>query len=50
MEIMEWQWKEKALPFWNEFAPYAEKNGIKICIEQHGRQLVYNNESFFRLR
>ena len=50
MEILEWQWKEKALPFWNEFAPYAEKNGIKICIEQHGRQLVYNNESFFRLR
>ena len=38
------------MPFWNEFAPYAEKNGIKICIEQHGRQLVYNNESFFLLR
>ena len=50
MEILEWQWKEKALPFWRKFAPNAEKNGIRICIEQHGRQLVYNNESFFRLR
>jgi sugar phosphate isomerase/epimerase len=50
MEILEWQWKEKALPFWKDFAPYATKNGIRICIEQHGRQLVYNNESFFRLR
>jgi sugar phosphate isomerase/epimerase len=49
-EILEWQWSEKALPFWQDFAPYAEKSGIRICIEQHGRQLVYNNESFFRLR
>jgi sugar phosphate isomerase/epimerase len=50
MEILEWQWTNKALPFWKNFAPYAEKNGVRICIEQHGRQLVYNNESFFRLR
>ena len=50
LEILEWQWRERALPFWKQFAPCAERNGIKICVEQHGRQLVYNNESFFRLR
>jgi sugar phosphate isomerase/epimerase len=48
--ILEWQWKERAIPFWREFAPLAERNGIRICVEQHGRQIVHNNESFFRLR
>lgn len=50
MEILEWQWNERILPFWTKFAPFAEQHGIRICIEQHGRQAVYNNESFFRLR
>lgn len=50
MEILEWQWNERALPWWKAFAPKAEAEGIRVCVEQHGRQLVYNTESFFRLR
>ena len=50
LEILDWQWKERVIPFWRGFASKAEKLGIRICIEQHGRQVVYNNESFFRLR
>jgi sugar phosphate isomerase/epimerase len=50
MQILDWQWKERIIPFWREFAPHAESKGIRVCIEQHGRQAVYNNESFFRLR
>lgn len=50
MEILEWQWTERALPFWRDFAAHAAKHGVRICVEQHGRQLVYNCESFFRLR
>lgn len=50
MEILEWQWKERILPWWRAFAAAAEKKGLRICIEQHGRQAVYNSESFFRLR
>jgi sugar phosphate isomerase/epimerase len=49
-QILEWQWQERVIPFWRDFAPVAERNGIRICVEQHGRQVVYNNESFFRLR
>jgi sugar phosphate isomerase/epimerase len=49
-EILEWQWNERVLPWWREFAPAAEKLGVRVCIEQHGRQVVYNTESFFRLR
>ncbi|WP_322092856.1 sugar phosphate isomerase/epimerase family protein [Paraburkholderia bannensis] len=50
MEILEWQWTQRVLPWWQKFTPAAEKNGIRICIEQHGRQIIYNTESFFRLR
>jgi len=50
MEILEWQWSERVLPFWRPFAAFAEKRGVLICVEPHGRQVVYNNESFFRLR
>lgn len=50
MEILEWQWKERVIPWWREFGARAEKSGIRLCVEQHGRQVVYNSESFFRLR
>jgi sugar phosphate isomerase/epimerase len=50
MEMLEWQWNERVLPFWKPFAKAAEAKGKRICVEQHGRQCVYNTESFFRLR
>lgn len=50
MEILEWQWNERVIPWWKSFAPKAEAKGIRLCVEQHGRQVVYNTESFFRLR
>lgn len=49
-ETLEWQWRERILPFWQDFTPVAEKRGIRICIEQIARQAVFNNETFFRLR
>ncbi|WP_439631356.1 sugar phosphate isomerase/epimerase family protein [Shinella sp.] len=50
MEILEWQWSERVLPFWKPFAKAAKQKGRRICVEQHGRQCIYNVESFFRLR
>lgn len=50
MEILEWQWNERVIPWWKSFAPAAAAKGIRLCVEQHGRQVVYNAESFFRLR
>lgn len=49
MQILDWQWQERALPWWKAFAPQAEKRGVRLCVEGHGRQLVYNASSFFRL-
>ena len=35
-KILEWQWKEKVIPFWQAEAEFAEKNGIDmLCIEMH---------------
>jgi len=49
-EILEWQWRERLIPYWRQLVPVAEARGLKLCLEQHGRQCVYNTETFFRLR
>jgi sugar phosphate isomerase/epimerase len=49
-EILEWQWKERLIPYWRQLEPVAAAKGLKLCLEQHGRQCVYNTETFFRLR
>ncbi|MFQ8433023.1 sugar phosphate isomerase/epimerase family protein [Amaricoccus sp. W119] len=50
MEIVEWQWAERVIPFWRELARAGEAAGVRFCVENHGRQCVYNIESYFRLR
>lgn len=50
MDILEWQWSERVLPFWRTIAPVAERAGVRLCIENHGRQCVYNPASYLRLR
>lgn len=50
MAMLEWQWSERVIPFWKDYAAAAAKKGVRLCVEQHGRQAVYNVESFFRLR
>lgn len=50
MEMLEWQWTERVIPFWTEIAAVAAKGGVRLCVENHGRQCVYNPDSYFRLR
>ena len=50
-EILRYQWEEVAIPYWRELVKLAHENGIeKICVEQHGHQLVYNTETLLKLR
>jgi sugar phosphate isomerase/epimerase len=50
-EILDWQWNEKLLPYWEALAAFARDHGIaKFCIELHGHQLVYNVPTLLRLR
>jgi sugar phosphate isomerase/epimerase len=50
-EILDWQWNEKLLPYWEKLASFARDYGItRFCIELHGHQLVYNVPTLLRLR
>ncbi len=50
-EILEWQWNEVALPYWEKTVRIAKEHGIKkIAIENLGNNLVYNPETLFKLR
>ncbi len=50
-KILDWQWKEKVIPYWQKEAEFAEKNGVdKICIEMHPGFVVYNPETMIKLR
>ena len=51
MELLEWQWRERVIPFWTEMAEWAGKHGVrKLCFELHPGMCVYNSTSFQRLR
>ncbi len=50
LEILEWQWTEKLLPYWRKLAASAKEAGVKLCVELHGHQLVYNVPTLLKLR
>jgi sugar phosphate isomerase/epimerase len=50
MDMLEWQWTERVIPFWKQLVPLAQAKGIRVCVENHGRQCVYNPNSYLRLR
>lgn len=50
-EVLEWQWNERAIPYWTEEAAFARETGLhKIALEAHPGFLVYNPETVIRLR
>ncbi|NGP43939.1 sugar phosphate isomerase/epimerase [Bacillaceae bacterium SIJ1] len=50
-EVLEWQWTEKVIPYWQEEAAFAKEHGIqKIAFEMHPGFVVYNPETLLRLR
>ena len=51
LRILEWQWKEKIIPYWTEMAAFAKSHGIKkIAFEMHPSFAVYNPETLLKLR
>jgi sugar phosphate isomerase/epimerase len=50
LETLDWQWRERATPYWGEAAEFAKKHGIKVAIELHPGFLAYNTDSFNKLR
>ncbi|MDQ0338818.1 sugar phosphate isomerase/epimerase [Caldalkalibacillus uzonensis] len=50
MEVLEWQWKEKVIPYWQEMSAFMKEHGVRVAIEPHPGFVVYNNETALRLR
>jgi sugar phosphate isomerase/epimerase len=49
-ESLEWQWNERARPYWSDAATYAKDHGVRVAIELHPGFLAYHTDSFHRLR
>jgi sugar phosphate isomerase/epimerase len=51
LEVLEWQWNEVAIPYWQEEAAFARGLGLdRIGFELHPGFLAYNPETLLRLR
>ncbi len=50
LEILDYQWNEKAIPYWQEAGQYIEDQGVKFAFEMHPGMLVYNVETMLKLR
>lgn len=48
--VLKWQWNERCIPCWDRMARFAEKHGVKICIEMMPTMLVYNPPTLMQLR
>jgi sugar phosphate isomerase/epimerase len=48
-ETLDYQWTEVAVPFWREIQQLAADNGVKVAIEMHPHNLVFNPATLERL-
>lgn len=51
LKILDWQWKEKVIPYWKKTAAFAKEHKVtRIAFEMHPGFCVYNPETLLRLR
>ena len=50
-EMLDWQWKEKVVPYWKDAAQFARAHGVhKIAFEMHPNMVAYNPRTLLQLR
>jgi sugar phosphate isomerase/epimerase len=50
-QILDWQWKERVIPYWKEAAKFSREHGVhKLAFEMHPGFCVYNPKTLMRLR
>lgn len=50
-QMLDWQWKEKVVPYWKEAAKFAREHNVhKLAFEMHPNFVVYNPRTLLRLR
>jgi sugar phosphate isomerase/epimerase len=50
LQMLDWQWKERVIPYWKETARMCKQAGVRVAIEMHPNFVVYNPETMLRLR
>jgi sugar phosphate isomerase/epimerase len=51
LAILDWQWTEKVIPYWQKQAAFARSHGVsRLCFEMHPGFVVYNPPTLLRLR
>jgi len=48
-EALEWQWKDRVLPYWKDAAKICRSAGVRVAIEMHPNFVAYNAETMLRL-
>ena len=48
-ETLDYQWDEVAVPFWTEISALAAEHDVKVCIEMHPHNIVFNPATLKRL-
>lgn len=50
-QMQDWQWKEKAIPYWKGAAKFAREHGVRrLAFEMHPNFVVYNPRTLMKLR
>jgi sugar phosphate isomerase/epimerase len=50
-QALDWQWKERVVPYWKSAAQYARSHGVhRIALEMHPNFCVYNPLTLLKLR
>ena len=50
LEMLDYQWNEVAIPYWEQTYSYIEDHGVRVAFEMHPGMLVYNVDTLLRLR
>jgi sugar phosphate isomerase/epimerase len=50
LEVLDWQWQERAIPYWTNATAFAADHGVKVALEAHPGFLVYNTDTALKLR
>ena len=49
--MLDWQWKDKVIPYWSEAAKFARDHGVhRLAFEMHPNFVVYNPRTLIKLR
>src|ERR1700712_355541 len=49
LQVQDYQWNEVAIPFWKQVQAFAADHDVKVCLEMHPGNVVFNPRTLQRL-